>query len=786
MRILNRMLFRDVKAHKAQLIAVSVVLMFGVFSFLSTYISYVNINRAAEFYYDEYRFLDYYAKANHIDESTARTLAKESGVLAAEPRISEEARIDIGETRVSVKVNSLPSNRKPNVNQLYYYEGKAPQTGKSQCLVSSTLQEYHNLQLGQEIDLIAEGKVTTLQISGVVASPEYIYEVSSSNSLYSVPGDYGIVYLNEDYMQNLFAYPGAYNEIHFLLEPVVAESTIDNIEDLLQDSGFVVGVKREDQISNSLLRQEIDQLQNMAVLFPILFMSISIFMLYIMMKRIIQNQRIALGTMKALGLYRRDILLYYLKLGGISGVVGSFLGAAMGSYGGIALNEYYTLYFHIPVMNVEIDPLLLAFAIGSGVGVTLLGAYFAGRTAFSLMPAEAMRPVAPEVVVGFDYEKRLGRVWHKVPFGWKMVIRNIGRKKFRTAATALGVCFTVIMLLVSMFMGDTTDNLFQKNFHEYQKYDIKANFISPVALQDIRALAEIEGVHVLEPILDMGVKLTFKGEEKDILLSGLKPDTQMVTLKDENERSLSIPPSGIVMPASYAESMGISVGDVVNIEPYDKRLAEKQVVVVALAEQYMDFSSYADIEYLGRLFDDSEYATGILVTTDEEHYMSIEDELQDYPYVMSVSNRAEMVAWLESMMGFVNVYMGVMLLISGIIGFAIIFNSTLINIAERKRELASLRVLGYRISEIKKMLARENMLVAIFALLPGIYLGYQISILFGKTFTNDMYNLVVVISTRSYLITIISTLFFVWFAGVAVSSRIHGLDMVEVLKDREG
>jgi putative ABC transport system permease protein len=786
MKTLNRMLLRDVREHKAQLIAVGVVLMFGVFSFLATYISYVNINKSAEFYYDEYRFLDYYALANHIDDSTARTLAKQDGVIAAEPRISEEARIDVGETRVSVKVNSLPADREPNVNRLYYFEGKAPQAGKNQCLVSSTLQEFHKLEIGQEIELIAEGKVTTLQISGVVGSPEYIYEVSGASSLYSVPGDYGIIYLNQDFMQNMFGYSGAYNEVHFLLEPAVAERTIDRIEEQLDTSGFIAGIERKDQISNSMLRSEIDQLENMAVLFPLLFMSISVFMLYIMMKRTIQNQRITLGTMKALGLYRKDILLYYMKLGGISGLFGSIFGAILGSYGGVALNEYYTLYFHIPVMSVDTKPLLIAMAIGGGLGVTLLGSYLAGRTAFALRPAEAMRPAAPETVTGFDYEEKLGRIWHRVPFGWKMVIRNIGRKKFRTGATALGVCFTVIMLLVSMFMGDTTDNLVQKNFHEYQKYDIKANFIAPVSFQDISPLADIEGVRTIEPVLDMGVKLTFKGEEKDILLSGVKPDTEMVTLRDQKGRTLSIPSSGVIMPASYAESMGIKLGDIINLEPYDKRLDEKQVVVVALAEQYMDFSTYADIEYLGRLFDDSRHATGIFITAEEEHYMTIEDELQEYPYVQSVNNRAEMVAWLEDMMGFTDVYMGVMLMISGIIGFAIIFNSTLINIAERKRELASLRVLGYRIKEIKRMLGRENMLVAVLALVPGIYFGYRISLLFGETFTNDMYNLVIIISPQSYMITIVSTLFFVWFAGVAVRSRIHNLDMVEVLKDREG
>ena len=505
-----------------------------------------------------------------------------------------------------------------------------------------------------------------------------------------------------------------------------------------------------------------------------------------MMKRTIENQRIALGTMKALGLTRQEILGYYLKLGGLTGLVGSILGIVLGSYGGVALNEYYTLYFHIPVMRVATHPSLILIAFAGGMGVTLLGAYLAGRKAFKLRPAEAMRPAAPEAVTGFDYERNLGKIWNRVPFGWKMVIRNSGRKLLRTAATALGVCFTVVMLLVSMFMGDTVDHLLQENFYEYQRYDIKASFITPVSFQDMAPLADIDGVDTLEPVLDLGVELGFMGEQKDILLTGLRRDTGMVTLRDQSGHEIEIPERGIVMPASYARSMGIRLGDIVRLEPYDKRLSAREVPVVGLAEQYMDFSTYADIEYLGRLFDDSRYATGVLMTADSWHYASIEDELQDYPYVLSVSNRAEMIAWLESMTGFVDVYMGVMLFISGIIGFAIIFNSTLINIAERKRELASLRVLGYRIKEIKRMLSRENMMVAVLALVPGIYLGYRVSVLFGDTFTNDMYNLVVIISTRSYLITIASTLFFVWFAGVAVRARIQKLDMVEVLKDREG
>ncbi len=752
---------------------------------MATYISYANLSGSAQLFYDEYDFLDYYALTNRLDASTVRELSRMEGILAIEPRITKEARIEIGDAKVAVKLNSLPPGRAPSVNKLFFEEGNPPQEGKNQCLVSSSLKNFYNLSLGDEIRLIAQGKVTTMQVSGVVISPEYIYEVSGGNQVFTLPGEYGILYLNEAFLQSLYGYASSYNEVHFRLQKANRAVIIERIEDALTSSGFIAGVERKDQLSYTLLSSEIDGLQSMAIMFPVLFLGISLFMLYVMLKRTIEGQRIVLGTMKALGITKREIVGYYLKLGGLTGLTGSLLGAWVGNVAGVALNEYYTLYFHIPVMLVESKPYLVILAVFMGVSISLVAAYLAGRRIIALRPAVAMRPSAPEAMTGFDYN-RLGFVWKKIPFGWKMVIRNMGRKKMRTLATALGVSFTLIMLLVSLFLNDTTEVLLKKNYQDYQTFDLKASFIAPASHVDVARLASIEGVQKVEPTLDMAVKLKFRGREKDIMLSGVVVDTSMVHLEDEQFRAVLIPPEGIVLTASHARDMGIQVGDTVLLEPYDQRLPKRETFVAALSEQFMDFVTYGNIDYLGRLFDDSSYATGVAMTADPEQYAFIEDTLQDYAYVQSVINRADMVDYIVDMTGFMYVFMGVMLTISGIMGFAIIFNGTIINMAERKRELASLRVLGYRLKEVKRLLARENMLVALLAVLPGIYAGYRLSVWFGEYYSNDIYNLIVTIKARSYLLTIGVTLFFVWLASVAVQSRIRRLDMVEVLKDREG
>lgn len=788
MQKLNKMLLREIKNSKGQFIAAAAVIFVGIFMYAATYMSYHNLKNSIEFYYEQYSFLDYYAEAQSISPFAVSQVKALPGVEEAIGRVSVDVGADMGEDqRVTIRLVSLPDRKIPEINQLFFISGTSfnPKV-QNACLVAQKFAEAHKLEEGDSIQLIIHKRTYEFKISGVVGSPEFIYAMKSKTSFSPSTDDFGIIYIRESTARSLLGFEDAYNQLHVIFEEGVEQKPIiHKIEDILRPYGFLTGIQRKDQLSNMMVNQEIEGLEQMAYAYPFLFLTVAALIIYIMQRRLINNQRTFIGVMKAFGYTNGRILRHYLLDSLLIAVVGTLPGILLGLYLGRGMTAMYNDFFSIPVMRIQIYWDIVFAGIAMSMAFCLLAGYNAAKRVIQIQPAKAMRPEIPKAGKRILLE-RFGVIWQHIPFGWKMSIRNIFRSRQRTIFTMIGISFTIMFFMVSWFFMDCMDYILTEHFFKFQQQDLKVTFTGPVSVYDALDLKSVKGIKKIEPILEVPIEVRHGWKTKGTLAVGLTPQNSFYRLINENRSPIGVPENGILIAHVLADSMSIQPGDTVIVKPYMGTVTDKKVKVAGVVKQYAGFNCYMSLDELGALTGEGRFATGALLTVEKEQEKAVYDDLLDIPGVETVESRMGGYRGYMQYMDLMYFFIGLMVVFGTIMGFAIIFNTTIINIMERRRELASLKVLGYTGREIENTIFRENMLLGLTAIMPGILLGRTACEQLARNFSTDLFALEVVIYPRTYIITIISTFIFIILAQWANKKKISGLDMIEVLKNREG
>jgi putative ABC transport system permease protein len=787
MKKLNRMLFREIKGSKAQFIAAIIVVALGISMFTAALISYRNLKNSKDYYYEQYKFLDYYAAAKAIDMEGINKIKALEGVKSAEGRVSVDASTDMEEAkRVTLRLISLPEGRRPEVNNIYVAKGNYLNSNKDSCLVSKSFAEYYKLEPGNTIKISFNNKKYELFIEGIAESPEYIYEIKSAASPAPSPEEFGIAFIKESKLKEIADTNGLYNEIHITFNNNAEKGQlVRNIEEKLKPYGFIGGALREDQISNAMVSNEIDEMEEIAVMFPALFLTVAAMIIYIMLRRIISNQRAMIGVMKALGYRNKRILLHYILYAFFIALIGSVLGTILGMGLGIALTDMYTEIFSIPVMSLKFYPDL--FLVGAALSLIfcLAAGYSSAKRVLKIEPAEAMRSEAPKTGRKIMLEN-IKFIWNRLSFGNKMSIRNVFRNRKRAVLTAFSTSLTIMFIMVAMFFMDSIDYILDQHFNKFQSQDYKISYSSPETTKVLDKLNSIDGTKKVEPLLEIPYQIKKGGKSEDTLIVGISKVSSMYSLFDMDKNPVPVPGEGILIADRVAENLSLNIGDTVTVKVKLDREIEKDIKVAGIVRQYTGFNCYMNLEELQSLTGAKDKFNGVLLKIDSGKDEEVKKELLKNSNISIIDGRQKTHDNFNKLMEFMYVFFIVMIAFGSLMGFSIVFNTTVINVMERKRELASLKVLGYSKKEIVRTLFKENMLLGIFALVPGLIIGRIMCSVFAKQFSNDFFSIEVYVSPRTYIISILSMFIFIILAQYANRKNIVGLDMIEVLKDREG
>lgn len=790
MTTLNRKLKRDLWRFKGQVLAVTAVILCGIANYIATSSMFRNLKLTRDTYYREYRLADFWIPLERAPKSAVYKIASLEGVSRVRGRIVQDVNLDVeGDDRPKIgRLVSMPDEQRAVLNDIYlasgrYFSGDA----LDEVILSDRFAKANDLGVGDTIRATINNRKETFRIVGTALSPEYVYMIRNTQE--STPNDngFGVLFVKETFAEMVLDMREACSEIVGQVDdPAQLDAVLDRAEKLLEPYGVLGTIKQKDQISNYFLSSEIKGLGVTAKIVPTVFLSIAAMILMIMLSRMVKRERTEIGVLKAYGYGNASLMLHYLKFALFVAISGWLGGELLGHWLGRVWIKAYQIFFQFPILRYRFyaDIFMLSLAIAVIFGS--LGASFAVLRVLRISPAESMRPEAPRLG-GAILLERIAWFWNRVTFTWKMILRNIARYKFRAALTVLGVSLATAILIIGHFSSDSMDELVEFQFREVQRYDMKVTFESERGKGAIRDLRRLDHVRRVEPLFEYPFKIRSGWHEKDILITGIRPDSQLYGLLDAEKRPIDVGRTGLVMMERTAREMGVRAGDRIELEPMIGRVEKvENVRVQRPVRLYLGMGAYMNLDTLSRLVNEDLVVNAALMRVERGQEKAINRELKDIPGVASVEIKADARKSLEDTLAASMAIMNTILTIfAGVIAFAIIYNSTSIAITERSRELASLRVLGFTLPEVGRIVFRENWLLSVLGAGFGVPLGLALCWWMLRAYDTDVYRLPFHVGGRTYAFTLLSIAFFVILAHWCMKRRIAALDMVEVLKSRE-
>jgi len=790
MKVLDRKLLRDMQRAKGQAIAVTMVILCGVASFFTMLSAHRGLTLTRDVYYRDYRLADFWVPMERAPIRALHKVAAVPGVARVEGRIVKDVNLDVpGQSDPAIgRVISLPGRRGHALNDVHIVSGRYFSSGAmNEVIVGDQFARAHGLSPGDRIWATMNDRKQPLRIVGTGLSPEYVYMIRDAREMLPNLERFTVLWVKRDFAEMALGMQEAVNEIVGFFEPGAnRDLVLDRIENLLEPYGALSSIRRKDQLSNHYLSGEISGLGVSARIIPAIFLGIAALVLLLMLGRIVQRDRTQIGVLKAYGYSNTAIGAHYVKFALAVSVTGALLGTGCGHWMAGAMMRMYVSFFQFPLLRHRFYPDILVMSLLISVAAGGAGAVWAVVRVVRINPAEAMRPAAPRAGHRLLLE-RIGVVWSNVGFIGKIILRNIFRCKVRAALTVLGVSCSLAIIMVGYFTGDSMDYLVEYQFARMQRQDARVAFHAERGRNALYDARRFPWVRVAEPQLDYPFTLKSSWRKKDVLVTGVMPEGRLLHLETVDGGRINVGEGGLVVSETIAEDLHLRPGDVVVMKPLLGRIKrESRVRVRAVVQQYLGTGAYMNIGALSHILNEPFALNAVLLTVGDGRESDLNRYLKDVPGVAAVETKAETQKHFEDTMAKSNAISNMFLSIfAGVIACAIIYNSTVISLSERRRELASLRVLGFRLAEVRRILFGENTLLAAVGVLLGLPLGTWLCRLLVRAYDTDIYRLPFYMSRRTYVTAVVSIAVFVMLANLAVWRRVGRLDMVEVLKARE-
>lgn len=783
MKKLDVRLLRLIKNSKGQFISLAVMVILALTVYVSFSMVADNLNDSIFHYYELTSFADVFVEAVKIPKTAIDQLHKIEGIEAAEGRISSDVplRVEDPNEKVRVRVVSLPKEE-GGINSVYTIEGKEVQGNPKSTAVLQQFFDARGMSLGDRITPYIGGREYPLDIVGVVGSPEYIYLMENEQALLPAPEKFGVIYVTEDFAQTALGYQSSYNEVSIKIKEEYIhkiDDIVDEIEDQLDPYGVERIIERENHLSHSMMIQEIESLEGMSTAITLLFLIVASVIINIMLSRIVKNDRMAIGVLKALGYNNFNVIGHYTKFSLAIGLVGSVIGILLSIPLAAAFTSMYMFYFNIPMFQMNVYYIYIVYGILLTSVFCVISGLIGARSVLKILPADSMRPEAPKTG-GRIWLEKVKFIWNRINFSWKMVIRNILRNKKRAAFLMIGIALTYGITMVPIFMSSVWNNMFEMQYGEFQTMQYNIDFATPMNSNALRELSQIIEVDHMEPKAEVAFELKRGWKDKVVLVIGVPRDTDFYHFKSLSGERLLLPKNGIVLSERLATSLGVDIGDEITINNFMPDKEDKSIVVKGLVEQYLGTNAYMDIDALNDLLGEKDTITGALVNSRDE----VVSKLRDVKNIRQVQSVEDMKNSFLEFMDLMIYSVGVMMVFGGILGFAIVYNVTIISISERMMEFSSLRVLGFEKKEIYKLISRENGAMTLLGILLGAPLGYGMCVAIVSSLSTDLFSIPVIINPSTYIITAIATFFFVVIAQLATARKIYRLNFIDALKNR--
>jgi putative ABC transport system permease protein len=784
---LDRKLFRDLRRMTGQAAAVSLVMACGLAMLIMSRSLIHSLGTTCEEYYRAHRFADVFAGFKRAPLSLTERIREIPGVAAIEPGVSMQVTLDIPglDEPATGLVRSLPDFREPELNRLVLRAGEWLKPGRrGEVLVGEAFAEANHLKPGDHITMVMNGRLQKSRIAGIVLSPEYIFESRPGSAL---PDNrtYGIFWMPYEELANAFDLDGAFNSVVLSLAPGASErSVIAELDRLLLTYGGRGAHGRADHPSHIRVSDEIRVLTILSFGFPLVFLSVAAFMTNAVLTRLLALQRDQIAILKAFGFANRDIALHYLKFAFAFVIVGTVVGALGGVVLGSQLVGMYKMFFRFPELAFQLDISALGTALIVAAIAATLGVFSAVRRAASLPPAEAMRPEPPANYCP-SFIERTG-IAHFFSNTFRIAVRNLERKPSQVFFTVAGLALATGILIIPNCFRDSVGQILEFQWDTVQRQDVSLGLVEPDSESAKFPLAQLPGVMSIEPFRIAFARIHFGQRHRQLAIRGMDPSGVHERVIDSEYRVVEVPSDGLVVSAKLGEVLGAKLGDEITIEFLEGRRRTVKVPLVGFSEDFAGLSANMDRRALNRLLGEGDIITGASFRVDGAHWLDFLRELKEQPRVSWVVVKESLREnFRKTTAASIGLIQTIYLTFATIVAFGVVYNNARISLAERGRELATLRVIGFSQREVGAVLVTELVILALIAVPLGLAFGTFLASSILKAVNTETVRLPTVFTPHNYafavlVVTIASTL-----SALVVLRTLKNLNLVSALRAPE-
>ncbi|EJP6473150.1 FtsX-like permease family protein [Clostridium botulinum] len=561
--------------------------------------------------------------------------------------------------------------------------------------------------------------------------------------------------------------------------------------DNLKDSKYYF-FDREDNPGYSTYKTSIESLDKIASVFPVFFFLVAVLICLTTMTRMVEENRVEIGTLKALGYRNLEIASKFVVYAALTSIAGSVIGILVGSnvlpY---IINKAYSSTFTLPDVKINYYLYCIIQSLVASIFCTVGAALIVLRGELKENPSNLMRTKAPKLGRKILLE-RITALWKRLNFNQKVTVRNLFRYKQRMLMTILGISGCMAMLVAGMALGKSNSSVMDIQFEKLFKYDdmVVFNDTNNGKERDEynKSLNNLKGYESSLNIYQDGVTFSKEGINKQDAIMYVPENTdelnKYILLNDrENGTKYKLSNDGVIINEKLAKILGSSVGD--NITLTDSNNNSHKVKVENIVENYAGHYIYLSPSYYKKIFNSNPIYNAQLLklNSDREDDSQISSTLMDNDKVINVTLTSKLRSLSES--ADLGLVMIVIIVASGSLAFVVLYNLININVSERIREISTIKVLGFYDNEVAMYIFRENIILTMLGILSGSLMGKLLYIFLVSTAEIDNMMMIPTVNSGSYVISGLITVFFAILVMIFMYIKLKNVNMVDALKSIE-
>lgn len=754
-------------------------------------------------YYDEQNVYDIQIVSTlGLTDEDLEEISKVENVEKVQGSYETDGKIVINNKEIVTKFITIGE-----LNQPILLEGSLPQN-ENECVVEQTFLKLNNKKIGDTIQVeikdttndegedISYLKQKEMKIVGTVRSPLYISRDRGTSKLGAGKVNY-YIYIPEENINAKDIYTSIYVQVKDAKKYTTSsdeyEDYVEKVTNNIKNPTWYI-LDRNSNAGYVSFIQDTKSIANIGKVFPIVFFVVAALISLTSMTRMVEEQRMQIGTLKALGYNKWQITSKYVIYASLACVIGGILGMCVGF---VILPKIiwmmYGMMYQLPDISISFN---LKYG---GMGLILISICIIGATVYTVLkelvntPANLMRPKAPKMGNRVFLEK-IPFIWKHLNFSQKVTVRNLFRYKKRFYMTIIGILGCTALILTGFGIKDSVKKIAPNQYEKVFQYDMQ------ISLKD-----SLENTQKQEYISKLEQKEEIQKIAKVYMTSGTaingenSEDVQIIVPNNEKEldgiinindvkkkEKINLQENEICLTDKAAQLLEVKQGDIITLR--DANENEVQIKISNVVENYVSHYVYMSKQTYENIYK-KDYTTNVLLTKNidltSEEQDTLTTEIMNQNEVASVSNISAMIEQTNDMMSLLNYVVVVLIVAAGLLAFVVLYNLSNVNISERIRELATIKVLGFYNKEVYEYVTRETVILTVIGIVLGLIGGYFLNYYILGTCEINVLRFTKTINPISYVYAILITVVFTVIINITTYFALKKIDMIENLKTVE-